>query len=230
MFSIETLSLIFFTTGFTVGFGHCLGMCGPVVVAFSLSRKEQNPLIPQMLYHAGRILTYGFLGGVMGATGSFTRVFSSLLIVQKSVMAFSGLFIALMGAAMAGWLPPGPFFTDRYCPGKIFSTAFHQLSLLRSSWALLPLGMLLGLLPCGPLYTAFLGVARAGMESETPTQGIITGSVLMLCFGLGTIPALLLITRFVDAPWLRARGYLYRVAAVLMVALGVYFIIRGLRY
>ena len=67
MSSTNALLLAYFTTGFTIGFGHCIGMCGPLVVSFSLRLKDRNILIPQLLYHSGRILTYSLLGGIMGA-------------------------------------------------------------------------------------------------------------------------------------------------------------------
>ena len=65
MLSTETLFLLYLSTGFTVGFGHCIGMCGPIVVTFSLNLKEKNILVPQLLYHLGRTVTYAILGGVV---------------------------------------------------------------------------------------------------------------------------------------------------------------------
>ena len=64
MLSTETLYLLYLSTGFTVGFGHCIGMCGPIVVTFSLNLKEKDILVPQLFYHFGRITTYALLGGL----------------------------------------------------------------------------------------------------------------------------------------------------------------------
>ena len=74
MSSIEALYLTFLTTGFVVGFGHCIGMCGPIVVSFSLNLKTKGVMVPNLLYHVGRITTYAVLGGIMGATGAFTLI------------------------------------------------------------------------------------------------------------------------------------------------------------
>ena len=102
MLSTETLFLLYLSTGFTIGFGHCIGMCGPIVVSLSLSLKERSVLVPHLLYNGGRITTYGLLGGVMGATPSFTRVVTSIASLQKGVMILTGMLIVVMGLAMAG--------------------------------------------------------------------------------------------------------------------------------
>ena len=64
------------------------------------------------LYNGGRITTYGLLGGVIGSTGSFTRVAASIACLQKGVMILTGILIVVMGLAMAGWIPLGKIFGD----------------------------------------------------------------------------------------------------------------------
>jgi sulfite exporter TauE/SafE len=59
MLSTETIYFVLFTTGLTVGFGHCIGMCGPIVVSLSLSLKGRSVVVPHLLYNGGRITTYG---------------------------------------------------------------------------------------------------------------------------------------------------------------------------
>ena len=94
MSSIEALYFVFITTGFAVGFGHCIGMCGPIVVSLSLNLKNRSIFLPHLFYHSGRIITYGVLGGVMGVTGSFTRVTAGIAVIQKGVMILAGLVIS----------------------------------------------------------------------------------------------------------------------------------------
>ena len=72
MLSTDPLYLAFFITGLTVGFGHCIGMCGPIVVSLSLNSKESHLVFRHLLYNAGRVITYGILGGLAGTLGSFT--------------------------------------------------------------------------------------------------------------------------------------------------------------
>lgn len=230
MLSTETIYFVLFTTGLTVGFGHCIGMCGPIVVSLSLSLKGRSAVVPHLLYNGGRITTYGLLGGVMGASGSFTRVVASIASLQKGVMILTGILIVVMGLAMAGWIPLGVIFGDYYNPQGVLSRGFRKLSEARSTGTYYPLGMLLGLLPCGPVYTALLAAARAGMETQSTLEGLLIGVGLMLSFGLGTVVALLLIAKLADLGWLKRRDVIYKISSVLMVLVGVYFVIGAIRY
>lgn len=229
MSSTESLYLIFFTTGLTVGFGHCIGMCGPIVVSLSLNLKEGKLLFPHLFYNGGRIGTYAVLGGVMGITGSFTGVFSTIAGLQKGVMIFAGLVIILMGFAMTGWVPLGHLFGD-YNPKGFISKFFQRMSASKAPLFYLPLGFVLGLLPCGPVYTALIAAARAGMDAQSPWQGFLVGMGLMFAFGLGTVPALLIVARLAGLGWLKSRQVIFRIGAFLVVSMGVYFVVKAIRY
>jgi sulfite exporter TauE/SafE len=230
MSSTEPLYFVFLATGFTVGFGHCIGMCGPLVVSLSLNLKGRGLLIPHLLYSLGRVITYAVLGGVAGVLGSFTILTSSILSLQKGVMIFAGALVLLMGWAMSGWFSFGRIFGEREPSRTIFSKGFHRLSAYKSPIIYLPLGLLLGLLPCGPVYTALIASARAGMNAQTPVRGFLQGAVLMLAFGIGTIPSLVTIGRLAGLGWLKSRALIYRISSVPMVLVGIYFIIQGIRY
>jgi len=140
-------------------------MCGPIIVSLSLNLKGRGVLLPHILYHGGRITTYALLGGLMGLTGSFTGVASGVAGLQKGVMIFAGIVIILMGLSMTGWIPPGKIFGGRYSPDNFISRGFQKLAGSKSARLYYPFGLLLGLLPCGPVYTALIAAARAGMES-----------------------------------------------------------------
>jgi sulfite exporter TauE/SafE len=138
MSSSEALYLTFLATGFIVGFGHCIGMCGPIVVSFSLNLKPNKVMAPNLLYHVGRISTYAILGGAMGATGAFTRISAGIGGVQKRAMMLAGLVIM-------------------------------------------------------------------GMEIQNTFKASLAGMGLMTVFGVGTIPALLLVARLAGMGWLKSR-------------------------
>jgi len=230
MSSTDTLYLVFLATGFTVGFGHCIGMCGPIVVSLSLNLKERGVLLPHLLYNAGRVITYAILGGLAGILGSFTILTSSILSLQKGVLILAGVLVLLMGLAMAGWIPYGRIFGNGDLSSRVFSKWFHRLSAAQSPVVYLPLGLLLGLLPCGPVYTALIAAARAGMNAQTTLQGCFSGMGLMLAFGIGTVPSLLLVGKLAGLGWIRSRHLIYKVSSVLMVLIGIYFIIQGIQY
>ncbi len=227
---IDPLYFIFLTTGFTVGFGHCIGMCGPIVVSLSLNLKGKNLFLPHLLYNTGRVITYTVLGGVMGATGSFTLVAAHLAGIQKGAMIFAGIIIIVMALAMSGWLPLGRLFGDYYNPDGIISRGFRKLSKVKSTATYFPIGLLLGLLPCGPVYTALLAAAGAGMNTAGTLEGIVKGMAVMMSFGIGTIPALFVVAKLVDMGWLKKRQIIYRIGTILMIIVGLYFIVQGIRY
>jgi sulfite exporter TauE/SafE len=228
--SIESLNLLFLATGVTVGFAHCIGMCGPIVVSLSLNLRGRAVTIPQMLYNLGRITTYVILGGMMGLTGSFTMVASQIVGFQKGVLILAGVIIALLGLALGRWIPFGGAFLEIIEPKGIVMRGFHKLTAARSVSSYLPLGLLLGLLPCGPVYTALLASAGAGMEAGSAFEGFLTGAGIMFSFGLGTIPSLLLVGKLADLRWLKRRELIYRISSILMIGAGIYFIIKGVLY
>jgi hypothetical protein len=230
MLSTETLYLLYFTTGVTIGFGHCIGMCGPIVVSLSLNLKEKSIFVPQLLYHLGRIITYAILGGVVAAAGSLSMITANIDAIQKGVMMFTGALIMLMGLAMAGWVPLGKIFGDHAGPAGAISKGFGRLLKVQSTLVYLPLGLLLGLLPCGPVYTALLGAARAGMDTVSTHQGVLAGMGLMAAFGLGTVPALFLVAKLADLGWIKSRAIIYKVGAVLMIIVGIIFVIQAIRF
>ena len=215
-----------------MGFGHCLGMCGPIVASLALSSEGRSGsvLLPHLLYNFGRMTTYGVLGGIMGMTGSFARVTVSIASLQKGVMIFAAALIVAMGLAMADRIPLSKIFGDYHHPGGTLARGFRRLSAERSTAAYYPLGLLLGLLPCGPVYTALVAAARAGMEAGTSLEGFFLGMGLMFSFGLGTVPSLLLVAKLADLGWVKRRQVIYRASSILMIILGVYFVIRAIRY
>ena len=240
MSSTESLYLLFLATGFTVGFGHCIGMCGPIVASLSLNLRDRPVIVPQMLYNLGRMTTYVTLGGIMGLTGSFTMVASKIAGFQKGVLIVAGVMIALLGLILGRWISFGTPFLGTPFLGGIFleiiepkgmvARGFRRLTAARSVSSYLPLGLLLGLLPCGPVYTALLASARTGMEAGSALEGFLRGAGLMFSFGLGTVPSLLLVGKLADLGWVGQRDLVCRVGSVLMIGAGIYFIVQGIRY
>lgn len=217
----------FFITGLSVGFGHCIGMCGPIAVSLSLKLQGRPVFWPHFFYNMGRVVTYALLGALMGYSGSFTATAARMAGLQQGILIFSGVVIILMGLSMGGWLPIGKIFADTCaCPG-LFSRGFQRFSTHSSLLAYFSLGLLLGLLPCGPVYTALIAAARSGMEAETHLSGVLWGMGMMLAFGIGTVPAMLLVARLAGMGWLSHRQVISRISAILMILMGGYFTAKG---
>jgi uncharacterized protein len=227
---IDSLFATYLLTGITIGFGHCIGMCGPLVISFSLNLGDRNGTLPHLIYHCGRILTYTVLGAVMGATGTFTIIAAHIHGLQIGAMLFAGILVILMGLAMGDWIPQIRFLNFNGAPSGFLAGIFKKLSKRNSTATYFPIGLILGLLPCGPVYTALLGVARAGMAADNIYQGMFTGTALMAAFGLGTMPALFILGKAANTGWVKFRNSFYKAGAVIMVILGIYFIGTAIRY
>lgn len=227
MWHVDSPVLILFASGLLGGFGHCLGMCGPVIAAISLSAGVRPPAGRHLLYHLGRITTYSLLGGAVGLTGSLVRISVPIEPVQRGILVGTGVLIALLGLWLSGLFGrTGAAGEGGGLPAPL-SRALRFVSGASGPGALYPLGLLLGLLPCGLVYTALLTAARTGMDSADPAVAFLRGFGAMALFGLGTSPSLLLLGKVVDALGARARSALHRAAALLMAAAGLLFAVKG---
>ncbi len=226
MWLTESTYPLLFASGLAGGVGHCVGMCGPVVAAFAFNRAEGAGIRPQLLYHLGRVTTYGLLGGVAGFTGSFLDVATVVAPCQRWVLTASGALIALAGLALGGWLPRAG--RARAAGPGLVPGACRLLAGEGTAGAHFPLGVVLGFLPCGLVYAALLAAAREGMEAGSRGGGFLRGSLVMALFGAGTVPALLLVARVSGALSARARTGLTRLSAALVAAAGAILAIRGI--
>jgi sulfite exporter TauE/SafE len=205
------------TTGLLGGFGHCLGMCGPIVAAVSFGAGAGRGPLPHAAYHAGRLLTYTFVGALMGFAGSFVNVAGRLAGVQDAVALIAGALMVLMGLRIAGVVR---LSGRAAAAAPRWPRAVRRLADGEAPLALFPLGLLLGFLPCGLSATVFVMAAA--------TADPLRGWTLALLFGVGTLPALALFGLAAGRLGARLRGALYRAGGVAIVAMGLLALRRGL--
>jgi sulfite exporter TauE/SafE len=237
---ILELGLIFLTGVFLSL--HCAGMCGGFVAMVSVSASFSTPLpnaganlsstlanpswgrivLPQQLvFNAGRIASYTMLGTAAGALGSLSSLLSKTGKVQAILMVAAGLLMISTGLALAGVMRHwSPFKSGAAQPSPWLARGFAQVMRLPKPIRALPLGGLLGFLPCGLIY-AMLGKAASSGSA-------IYGAFVMLAFGLGTVPALLLVAFFADLFSLSLREKLVRASGVLLSLLGAITLYRGI--
>ena len=224
---MESALIVMLLAGLAGGFGHCIGMCGPVVAAYSFGEQRLRYL-HHILYNLGRITTYMFMGAVVGLTGSFLVLTSSIEKIQAAIMVLAGISIIIMGIAIGGWIPV------RRSPKSsswLSSTIQKTMELFkgpRTAGTYYPMGIVLGFLPCGLTYTALLAAARAAMDTDNHLAGMLQGAFMLLFFGLGTAPALLLVGRVINIIGAKARDRLYKFASLIMILTGVYFVVKVL--
>ncbi len=159
-----------------VGSLHCVGMCGPLTL-FAMGQHRSATAFS--LYHSGRILSYALLGILLGALGYSLQMFQT----QQFVTFFLGITLLLLYGI--------PNFRNRlerfYYQSNFYRFVKQKLSnsiSKRKRWIFS--GMANGFLPCGLTYVAAASAIAIGGFSE--------GILFMLLFGLGTVPALLLVT------------------------------------
>ena len=223
----DTLPWILFGAGLLGGAGHCVGMCGPLVAGYAIALRNRSATLPHLLFHLGRVTTYGIAGGVVGASGSFLRFAAWVAPLQRFLLVATGVLIALMGLSVGGWLPWARRIEGAAPFGGALAGVARRAAEAGGPGAAFPLGMATGLLPCGLVYTALLSAARTGMEADSPAEAFLRGSIAMAAFGAGTFPALFLFGRVVAAAGPRLRGTLAKVAAALLVAAGAAFAARA---
>jgi uncharacterized protein len=196
---------------------HCVGMCGPLLLALPLDAAGKWAVLRQLLvYHAGRILMYAALGLFFGLVGKAL----ALAGLQKALSLAAGAFMLIM--AFVSWrferwvtaLPGVGVLAQRVKAGM------GRLLRTRTRGGTFALGLLNGLLPCGMVYAALAG-AIASTEAWV-------GSAFMVFFGVGTLPMLLIVSalgRSLGAP-LRRRVRV--VQPLLLMVVGLLLLQRGL--
>jgi sulfite exporter TauE/SafE/plastocyanin domain-containing protein/copper chaperone CopZ len=189
---------------------HCVGMCGGIMLSQSISRESKNKfeaMEPAILYNLGRVASYTLLGGIIGALGS---VFSLSITAKAAMQIFAGVFMIMMGFNMAG------FSTFRKFHIKLPHSACKAKNKSGSPFVV---GLLNGLMPCGPLQTMQLFALGTGSA--------VKGALSMFMFSLGTVPLML---TFGALSGLLAKGYtkkILKLSGVLIIVLGLIMGNRG---
>lgn len=196
---------------------HCVGMCGGFPLALAAAAPGGN-VQRQLLYNLGRLNTLVFIGAISGALGAGVVAAGPGHMVEQLLALVAGGFMILVGLEVLGVLA---HITTR---GAMFAQATVGRMLggvirSRSPAAPLALGVFNAFLPCQLIY-AF--AARAA-----GTASIGEGMLTMLCFGLGTVPAMLSVgaTRALARPSIRAQ--LSRLSGWLVIAFGVVTLLRA---
>ena len=213
-----------FVSGFFGGFGHCLGMCGPVVAAHAMNSGGRR-LLPQLLYNLGRITTYSIVGGLLGLTGSFAGVIHPIENFQNILMAAIGLLMVIMGLVVGGWLPLK--IGQGSCGWNRFGALVKFVTEAGGPGAFFPMGLILGFIPCGMSYTAFIAAAGAGVHAGSQAEGFLRGMLMLFLFGLGTAPALLLLGSIMSVIGQRTRLKLHKASSLAMILAGAVFFYRA---
>ena len=220
MDNISIASII--TVAFLGSFGHCLGMCGGIVIAYSSTKVDPKwhklfQGLTHLMYSLGRITTYMVIGAVFGAIGGVAG-FSGTAIATLTILA--GVFMILAGLSISGKVQFLILLEHSFSRSRWYQQAFRAILDSRSLYSFYTLGLLNGLLPCGLVY--FFAVTAAS------TGSAFWGAMVMLIFGLSTVPSLMGLGFFTSIfTHTTMRKTMMNLAAIVVVLFGLYTIYRG---
>jgi uncharacterized protein len=203
---------------------HCALMCGGIAAAIERPRKSEITLIPkstlfyhQVLMHLGRLTTYVLLGAAAGQVGGIVWQ-QSVIPIQRPLFALSALILIAMAFRL--WRGKAVKPSSGWFGIKVAQLWSRYLGNLASGPARWFSGMLWGLVPCGLVYSVLPLAFLSG--------SVWSGAFLMMAFGLGTLPNLLLISRF-SASLVQFSHYAWvrYLAIALLMGSGIYGLYRA---
>lgn len=200
-----------------MGSFHCIGMCGPLVIALPLRGNNYfQKIAGGIIYNLGRTLTYAGMGAIFGFVGQGLQMVG----FQQWVSVIMGSFMIILV------LFPSIFKNKLKINSSIFNfvgklkASLHKLFTQKSYGTLFLIGILNGFLPCGLVYIAIAGAIGTG--------SIIMGIIFMLVFGLGTIPIMLSISLLGNLVSVKIRAGINKFIPAVVIFVGILFILSGL--
>lgn len=200
-----------------LGSAHCIGMCGGIASALSInSITGTHRLLATLLYNLGRIISYVIAGTIVGGTISSVASLASDYAILNSLRVLSALVMIILALYIGKWWH-GLVYIEKLGQylWRYLSPLSTKLLPLPTPLHALPLGLLWGWLPCGLVYSALTWSAVSGSA--------LNGAAIMLAFGIGTLPSMLLIG--VGAAYiskLKNSAYFRQTGAVLLLSYGIY--------
>ncbi len=204
-----------------LGGTHCVGMCGGIVGALSMGAPARWSML--LAYNAGRIFSYSVAGAIAGALGAASLGLEGQVPARLILYFFANLMLIALGLYLLG-VTRALAFTERAGQNlwRVFQPMTKRFLPARRVGQAFPLGLLWGWLPCGLVYSALASSLSAGSPER--------GALMMLAFGLGTLPNLLLagivlarLNEFVRRPAVRI------FSGLLVLGFGLYGLIGLLR-
>lgn len=228
--------LLILVSGF-LGSAHCIGMCGGLAATVSLgSRSVASGIARQLLWSSGRIVTYVFLGILTAAFGvRFLRSQSDAVWLQSVFAIAAGLLLVTQGLLAVDWnlqsVVPRRWVRSNWLATRlprrsggacVTRKVFAQFLKGGSAAGAFVAGLFTGFLPCGLVY-AFLALAVS-------TGSVFHSAAVMLSFGLGTLPVMLVTGTGFSMASIALRTKLLRLAAFCVIATGALTIARGMTF
>lgn len=223
MNSIEWWMIV--TIAFAGSFGHCIGMCGGFIVAYSSTKIDASmsrgaQLLRHGAYNLGRVSSYTTLGMVFGALGSLFLLTPEL---HGALFLLAGGLMVVTALGMFGLTRLLQTLERGFSNFTLFKTLFSRLIKSKSIGSFFALGVMNGFFPCG---FVFFFAAKAAASAS-----VLTGGLVMAAFGLATVPTLLALGQSVSFfKEIAFRQTMNRIAALAILIYGLYNVYYGLAY
>jgi sulfite exporter TauE/SafE len=192
-----------------LGGAHCVGMCGGFVLLAGTAGRRG------WLFHVGRLVGYAALGALAGLLGRTLDLGGAALGLHRLRFLAAGALLLAFGLAFLGLLPRRWLEPGASASARLFAAVRGR----GGPFAWLLLGLPIGLLPCGLLYPMYAMAAGTGSA--------VDGALLLLAFGLGTVPLLGGATAVLARLQVRARQALLRAAGVVMLVMAGWMVWKG---
>ena len=182
-----------FFIGF-IGSGHCMGMCGGIASLLSMGNAQPSKATP-VFYNLGRISSYAFFGAIIGGATSSVIEVASLTHSFAWLRLATALFMILLACYIGRWWQ-GLIMIEKLGQSlwQYISPLSKKLLPITSPYKAVSFGFLWGWLPCGLVYSTLTWAVVSGSS--------LNGALIMVAFGLGTLPAMILVGY--------GSGYLYK--------------------
>lgn len=223
---METVNILtIISIAFLGSFGHCIGMCGGIVVAYSTIKIDpKSSKVSQsgahLLYSSGRVLTYSILGAIFGFLGGVVTFSNN---ANGGLLIFAGIAMILAGLSLMGKIKFLTLIEHSFSSSSMYKNAFKAVLNSKSNLSFFILGMLNGLLPCGFVY--FFAITAAS------TADPLYGAMVMAIFGLSTVPAMFglgFLTSLTSAT--SFRNMMMSLSSIAVILYGAYTIYNGYDY
>ena len=223
---METVNIVtIISIAFIGSFGHCIGMCGGIVLAYATIKIEPqsskvSQTIAHLLYSFGRVFTYMILGAIFGTLGGVATFNNT---ANGSLLIFTGIVMVLAGFSLMGKIEFLTLIEHSFSSSSIYKNSFKTILHSKSNLSFFILGMLNGLLPCGFVY--FFAITAAS------TADPFIGAMVMGIFGISTIPAMFslgFLSSLVSTT--SFRNMMMSLSSIAVIIYGVYTIYNGYDY
>jgi uncharacterized protein len=159
---------------------HCVGMCGPLTLLVpQVGHGKAKFVLGRLLYNAGRLITYSFLGGLVGFFGENTHFFLNQRVLSMAMGLSILVYLLLPSSVKNRYFQVALLYRQT----NVIKSYFGKLFKAQTHFAQLLFGIINGFLPCGLIYAALALAFLMTMWWQA--------ALFMLSFGLGTVPLML---------------------------------------